>query len=93
MLIVSASQGLIATSASVISAGSERFVVDLARKSLMSGKDLQRLEDVNRVLWHVLALRLVCPHCPPRRSWSFKVLERIAETLIEASQQEPRSPA
>ena len=50
MLIMSASQGLLATSASDISAGGARYVVYLARKSLMIGKDLHRLQDVNRVM-------------------------------------------
>jgi predicted dehydrogenase/threonine dehydrogenase-like Zn-dependent dehydrogenase len=47
--IVSAGQVLLATSASVISAGTERYVVDLARKSLI-GKARQRPQDVKRVL-------------------------------------------
>jgi len=42
-------QVIMATMASVISAGTERYVVDLARKSLM-GKALQRPQDVKRVL-------------------------------------------
>jgi len=42
-------QVLMATMASVISAGTERYVVDLARKSLV-GKARQRPEDVKRVL-------------------------------------------
>jgi predicted dehydrogenase/threonine dehydrogenase-like Zn-dependent dehydrogenase len=47
--LVSAGKVLLATSASVISAGTERYVVDLARKSLV-GKARQRPEDVKRVL-------------------------------------------
>jgi threonine dehydrogenase-like Zn-dependent dehydrogenase len=42
-------QVLMATMASVISAGTERYVVDLARKSLI-GKARQRPQDVKRVL-------------------------------------------
>jgi threonine dehydrogenase-like Zn-dependent dehydrogenase len=42
-------QVIMATMASVISAGTERYVVDLARKSLM-GKARQRPQDVKRVL-------------------------------------------
>jgi predicted dehydrogenase/threonine dehydrogenase-like Zn-dependent dehydrogenase len=46
--LVSASHVLLATSASVISAGTERYVVDLARRSLI-GKARQRPADVKRV--------------------------------------------
>jgi len=47
--IVSAGHVLLATSASVISSGTERYVVDLARKGLI-GKARQRPQDVKRVL-------------------------------------------
>jgi predicted dehydrogenase len=47
--LVAAGQVLIAERASAVSAGTERYVVDLARKSLI-GKARQRPQDVKRVL-------------------------------------------
>jgi threonine dehydrogenase-like Zn-dependent dehydrogenase len=47
--IASKGEVLVSTVASVISAGTERYVVDLAQKSLL-GKARQRPEDVKRVL-------------------------------------------